>query len=46
MDIKSQIDLKKHVMWSPLMEKIIKEHLQKRYQECTAPQKLDSVVYY
>jgi hypothetical protein len=33
MDITSQIDLKKHVMYSPLMEKIIKEHLQKRYPE-------------
>lgn len=27
MNIESQIDLRKHVMYSPLMEKIIKEHL-------------------
>ena len=33
MDAKSKIDLKKHVLYSPLMAKIIKEHLQKRYQE-------------
>ena len=33
MDITSQIDLEKHVMYSPLMEKIVKEHLQKKYQE-------------
>ena len=32
MDIISQIDLEKHVLYSPLMEKIIKEHLQKKYQ--------------
>lgn len=32
MDIESQIDLKKHVMYSPLMEKIIKERLKKKYK--------------
>ena len=31
MDIKDRIDLKKHVIYSPLMEKIVKEHLQKKY---------------
>ena len=25
------IDLKKHVMYSPLMEKIVREHLEKKY---------------
>jgi len=33
MDIRTQIDLKKHVMYSASMEKIIKEHLRKRYPE-------------
>lgn len=32
MDIESKIDLKKHVMYSTLMEKIIKEHLERRYE--------------
>ena len=33
MDIRTQIDLKKHVMYSASMEKIVKEHLRKRYPE-------------
>lgn len=32
MGIESQIDLKKHVMYSPLMEKIIKKHLGRKYE--------------
>ena len=32
MDIISQIDLKKHVLYSPLMEKVIKKHLEAKYQ--------------
>ena len=36
MDIKSQIDLAKHVMYSPLMEKIVKDHLRKRFEGAEA----------
>lgn len=31
MDIISQIDMKKHVLYSPLMEKLIKKHLEAKY---------------
>lgn len=31
MNIISQIDLKKHVLYSPLMEKVIKKHLEEKY---------------
>ncbi|MBR1584556.1 MAG: L-2-amino-thiazoline-4-carboxylic acid hydrolase [Clostridia bacterium] len=38
MSVESQIDLRKHVLYSPLMEKIIKEHLGKKYEGAAAEQ--------
>ena len=43
MGIESQINLKKHVMYSPLMEKIIKEHLGKKYEGAAADQMWEMV---
>lgn len=36
--MESQIDLRKHVPYSPLMEKIIREHLKKKYEGVAAEQ--------
>ncbi|MBQ9300594.1 MAG: L-2-amino-thiazoline-4-carboxylic acid hydrolase [Clostridia bacterium] len=43
MDIESKIDLRKHVMYSPLMEKIVKAHLANRYQGVAAERMWEKV---